>query len=151
MQRYPLTAAARARPTPVLPAVASMIVPPGCSQPAPLGLLDHGHADAVLDAAAGIERLELDQDRGRTRPVASRCSGIKGVRPIADRIEGVIPSADGPSVSNSLGWNSTSSSVPIPIATSHRIPAIDPVVRPPALHHSSANPLSIVSIVSRSS
>ena len=51
----------------MLPAVASMIVPPG-PQPAPaLGLLDHGHADAVLDAAAGIERLELDQHpRGHT-------------------------------------------------------------------------------------
>ena len=61
MQRYPLTDAARASPTPVLPAVASMIVPPGCSQPAALGLFDHRHADAVLDAAAGIERLEFDQ------------------------------------------------------------------------------------------
>ena len=35
-------------------------------QPAPpLGLVDHGHADAVLDAAARIERLELDQDPRR--------------------------------------------------------------------------------------
>ena len=35
-------------------------------QPAlPLGLFDHRHADAVLDAAAGIERLELDQDLRR--------------------------------------------------------------------------------------
>ena len=59
----------------------------------------------------------------------------------------MIPSAGGPSVSNSLGWNSTSSSVPIPIATSPRIPAIDPSVRPPALHHSSAKPLSLVSNV----
>ena len=33
MQRYPLTAAACASPTPVLPAVASTIVPPGLSRP----------------------------------------------------------------------------------------------------------------------
>src|SRR5207244_12481683 len=30
----------------------------------PFGLLDHGQPDAVLDAAAGVQLLELGQDRG---------------------------------------------------------------------------------------
>jgi hypothetical protein len=51
-----------ARPMPVLPEVGSMMVPPGCSAPLALGVLDHGQRDAVLDRAAGIAALGLDPD-----------------------------------------------------------------------------------------
>ena len=78
----------------MLPAVASMIVPPGREPALPLGLLDHRDADAVLDAPARVDRLELHQTFAGT-PAASRRSGISGVRPIAWRTLGVIPVAVG--------------------------------------------------------
>ena len=39
---------------PVLPVVGSTSVAPGLEPPAPLGVFDHRHADAVLDAAARV-------------------------------------------------------------------------------------------------
>ena len=54
-----------ARPTPVLPDVGSTIVPPGCSRPSRLGGVDHRHRRPVLDAAAGVEELELGQQLAR--------------------------------------------------------------------------------------
>ena len=45
--------------------------------PALLGRLDHGHADAVLDAAQRVEELALEQDRGR-RSGGDACSSEPG-------------------------------------------------------------------------
>ena len=61
MQRYPFTAAASARPTPVLPGGRLDDGAAGGKPAATLGLIDHRDADAVLDAPAGIDRLELDK------------------------------------------------------------------------------------------
>ena len=47
----------------MLPDVGSTIVPPGLQQPVALGRVDHRDRDAVLDAAAGIRRLELGDER----------------------------------------------------------------------------------------
>jgi hypothetical protein len=49
---------------PVLPEVASMSVSPGLDLAAALGLLEHEHADAVLDRAARVEELALGEDLG---------------------------------------------------------------------------------------
>ena len=54
-----------ARPTPVLPAVASMMVPPGRSQPRRSASATMAMADAILDAAAGILRFDLGVNAGR--------------------------------------------------------------------------------------
>jgi hypothetical protein len=69
---YPLTTAAMASPMPVLPDVPSTIVPPGFSNPGPLGLLDHLDGHAVLDRVAGIERLELGDDGRLHEPRGDR-------------------------------------------------------------------------------
>ena len=45
----------------MLPAVASMRVPPGFSRAVTLGRLDQIQPDAVLDGAAGILVLELEK------------------------------------------------------------------------------------------
>ena len=54
-----------ARPTPVLPAVGSMMVAPGCRRPARLRRVDHAQRRAVLDAAAGVQELALRVEVGR--------------------------------------------------------------------------------------
>ena len=52
---YPLIAATRASPIPVLPLVGSMIA--GTEPSGTLGVLNHGQRNAVLHASAGIEIL----------------------------------------------------------------------------------------------
>ncbi len=47
---------------PVLPLVASTIVPPGPEHAAPLGVLDHRGGDAILDAAARVAQLQLAEE-----------------------------------------------------------------------------------------
>ena len=59
-------------------------------QPGPLGGLDHGQRDAVLDRAAGVHVLELGDDPGRTS-VASRSRATSGVRPTAAVMSGRMP------------------------------------------------------------
>ena len=49
----------------MLPAVASMIVPPGLQVAASLGLLDHREPDAVLDRARRVLQLELEEELAR--------------------------------------------------------------------------------------
>ena len=49
----------------MLPEVASTIVPPGSEQAARLRVVDHRERDPVLDAAAGVEPLELGEDARR--------------------------------------------------------------------------------------
>ena len=90
MHRYPLTAAARARPTPVLPAVASMIVPPGCSQPRRSASSTIATPTRSLMLPPGLSDSSLTRICAGT-PSASRCSGIKGVRPIVSRTVWLIP------------------------------------------------------------
>jgi hypothetical protein len=75
--------ATRARPRPVLPAVASTTVPPGLQAAVALGRLDHGAADAVLDRAAGILGFELEEQR--QGPVSMRVTSTSGVLPISFR------------------------------------------------------------------
>jgi hypothetical protein len=48
-----------ARPSPVLPAVASMMTPRGFSRPSASARLDHGSRDAVLDRPARVGAFEL--------------------------------------------------------------------------------------------
>ena len=72
---------------PVLPDVAStIVVRPGLDPPLGLGRLDHRDADAVLDDAARVERLELAEqlDVAALR-AASRVSCTIGVRPTCVR------------------------------------------------------------------
>ena len=49
---------------PVLPEVGSIRVVPGLIVPGRLQGVDHGDADAVLDARDRVEEFELDQDLG---------------------------------------------------------------------------------------
>jgi hypothetical protein len=70
----------------VLPAVGSMIVPPGLSSPVALGALDHADADAVLHREARIEQLELHED---VRVVGPGCCAAQHRR-VADEIEDVV-------------------------------------------------------------
>ncbi len=58
----------------MLPAVASMSVPPGFSLPVAFGRFDEVEADAVLDRAAGVLVLELQEQLA-----ADRCRD--GARP----------------------------------------------------------------------
>src|SRR5262249_31605491 len=46
----------------------------GAQQPAALGLGDHGDGDAVLDAAAWVERLHLDVHRHRCREALGKAA-----------------------------------------------------------------------------
>ena len=65
MHRYPLTDGRQGQTDPGITG-RRLDDRPARLQPAPpLGLLDHGHADAVLDATARIERLELQENPGR--------------------------------------------------------------------------------------
>jgi hypothetical protein len=59
---YPFNRQTRAMPMPVLPDDGSMSVWPGLEEPSFSAVLDHGEGDAVLDRAAGILTLQLDQD-----------------------------------------------------------------------------------------
>ncbi len=64
---------------PVLPLVGSTIVEvPGHQIPALFRGLDHGEADAILHAVAGIGRFELPEDR-RVQSPATRLSRTRGV------------------------------------------------------------------------
>ena len=91
MHRYPLTAAASARPTPVLPAVPSMIVPPGCSQPSRSASSTMATPTRSLMLPPGLSDSSLTNTRAGT-PSPSRRSGIMGVRPIASSTFWLMPS-----------------------------------------------------------
>ena len=56
---YPRPQPISASPTPVLPAVASKMVAPGCKLAVAFGLGDHAQRGAVFDAAARIQVFEL--------------------------------------------------------------------------------------------
>ena len=58
-------AAISARPRPVFPAVASIIVPPGSQFPIALGRFDHRERDTILDRAGRILVLELHEKLAR--------------------------------------------------------------------------------------
>src|SRR5262249_61788442 len=58
----PRAGAARRPPPRLPPPRASALGPARPAPPPPFGLLDHRHADAILDAPAGIERFHLRQD-----------------------------------------------------------------------------------------
>ena len=79
--RYPRLMPTSARPTPVLPAVGSTIVAPGCEPPVRLRGLDHAQRGAVLDAAARVQELELRVDGGARAPARSGAAAACGVRP----------------------------------------------------------------------
>ncbi len=64
MQRYPFSAAATAMPTPVLPLVPFDDGPAGLQIAAPLGVLDDGESDAILDRPAWVGVFRLAVDRG---------------------------------------------------------------------------------------
>ena len=72
-----------ARPTPVLPEVPSTIVEPG-REAGPLGRLDHGRGRAVLHAPAGVEDLELGDERAGKVPADPVEAHHRGV---ADEVE----------------------------------------------------------------
>ena len=72
MQRYPLSAAAMARATPVFPARLEL--------PRPLGRLDHREADPVLHRGAGVGVLRLPVDR-RPHPAADAAEADEGGPP----------------------------------------------------------------------
>jgi hypothetical protein len=90
MQRYPFTAATSARPTPVLPAVASMIVPPGRSQPRRSASSTIATPTRSLMLPPGLSDSSFKSMRAGT-PCAIRASGTSGVQPIAARTDGVMP------------------------------------------------------------
>ena len=77
---------------PVLPLVASTIVPPGLSWPERLGGVDHRDADAVLDAVGRVVELQLGRDRGAgalADPVEPDQGGV------ADELGDVVVDAHG--------------------------------------------------------
>ena len=76
-----------ASPWPVLPEVGSTIVPPGRSRPRALGVLDHGEADAVLHAPAGVELLELGKHE-RPEPLGDLAQPDQ--RGVADQVEDAL-------------------------------------------------------------
>ena len=74
---------------PVLPLVGSTMRVSGRDQALGLGGLDHGDADAVLDAAQGVLKLQFGQDGGRA-PAAMVLSRTRGVEPTACMMSGRI-------------------------------------------------------------
>ena len=56
---------------PVLPLVGSMMTVSFFEHAALLGVFDHRHADAVLDAAERIEEFALEQDGGVGTPAVT--------------------------------------------------------------------------------
>ena len=77
----------------------------GLDPPLPLGVLDHRHADPVLDAAARVERLELGE-QPRLRLGDIRVSWTIGVEPTCSAMLLGIPAIP--------GRNPTRSSIPPP-------------------------------------
>ena len=62
---------------PVLPLVGSTIVPPGCSAPGRLGVVDHPQRDPVLHRAARVQVLDLGQ-HGRRDVAGHRAKPDEG-------------------------------------------------------------------------
>ena len=81
MQRYPLSAAAMARPTPVLPLVASTIVPPGLSVPARSCDSIIGMPTRSFTLPPGLKKSAFPNN-GVRMPRATRDRRIIGVQPI---------------------------------------------------------------------
>ena len=63
-----------------------MIVPPGLSSAAPLGVLDHLDGHAVLDRVARVEGLDLREHRRFDDPRVIELMRTIGVSPIASRM-----------------------------------------------------------------
>ena len=70
----------------MLPAVASTISAPGLMLPVALGGLDHRQRDAVLDRAAGVLVLELEEQPAGAGVEAAYLDQ----RGVADEIEDVV-------------------------------------------------------------
>src|SRR5919197_484503 len=108
MHRYPLMAAAIARPWPVLPDVGSTIVPPGFSRPSRSAASIIGRPIRSFTLPPGLSISSFASTCGRT-PRATECRRTSGVSPTASRKESrtsnariplVVPS---PSPGPSLG------------------------------------------------
>jgi hypothetical protein len=85
MQRYPFTAATIARPTPVLPAVASMIVPPARSNPFCSASAIMASATRSLTLPPGLV-ISTFTATWAWSPWARRFKSTSGVWPTASRI-----------------------------------------------------------------
>src|SRR5213593_2021712 len=85
MHRYPLTAAASARPTPVLPDVASTIIPPGLSRPSRSAASIIATPIRSLTEPPGLKNSALAYSGVRT-PAVTLLSRISGVQPIVSRM-----------------------------------------------------------------
>src|SRR6266702_5864292 len=85
MQRYPLTAAAIARPTPVFPDVASTIKPPGLSFPSRSAASIIASPIRSFTDPPGLKNSALAYTRVRI-PCVTRFSRTSGVQPMVSRI-----------------------------------------------------------------
>src|SRR5687768_12083162 len=90
MDRYPFTAAACARPTPVLPLVGSTITPPGFRSPAASAASIIGSAMRSLTDPPGFMCSSFPTILGRTS-APSRSRATSGVSPTAAMTSGRIP------------------------------------------------------------
>lgn len=81
MHRYPLSAAAMAMPTPVLPLVASTITPPGLSVPAASCASIIGRPMRSFTLPPGLKKSALP-NTGVRMPFAMRERRMSGVQPI---------------------------------------------------------------------
>ena len=81
MQRYPLIAAAIARPTPVFPLVPSTMVPPGFSCPARSAASMMGSPIRSLTLPPGLKNSALPYT-GVTMPRVTRLRRMSGVQPM---------------------------------------------------------------------
>ena len=84
MQRYPLTAATMARPAPVFPAVASMIVPPGRNTPRRSASSIMRSATRSFTLPPGLRNSTLASNVTGA-PSVTLDSRINGVRPMTSR------------------------------------------------------------------
>src|SRR5258708_6540998 len=91
IRRYPLAAATRAKPRPVLPAVASMSVPPGLRSP------ERSAASTMANAIRSfIEPVGFwfsSFIKSRHWPLSNRVHSTRGVLPISERMAGFFNEA----------------------------------------------------------
>src|SRR5438552_12023854 len=88
-RRYPFSAAAIARPTPVLPLVGSTIVPPGFSRPRFSASSIIARPIRSFTEPPGLSISSFATRRGR-RPLPIRLSCTRGVLPTRPRMSGAM-------------------------------------------------------------